>query len=114
MAFGILFHGRVLAAKTIFVVSTRLHIAALTTRFRELDGEAKSIIKSLLAVVVKVAGMPAGLTDDVRPFTADFVSSMTVVPKNTKFCLGVSCSNDAGARIYKIPHDILSLSCLKS
>lgn len=52
MAFGILFHGRVLAAKTIFVVSTRLHIAALTTRFRELDGETKSIIKSLLAVVV--------------------------------------------------------------
>ena len=93
MAFGILFHGRVLAAKTIFVVSTRLHIAALTTRFRELDGEAKSIIKSLLAVVVKVAGMPAGLTDDVDPFATDLICAVTVVPPNTQLSLGISCSH---------------------
>lgn len=69
------------------------HIVALTTRFRELDGEAKSIIKSLLAVVVKVAGMPAGLTDDVYPFTTNLICSMAVVPPNTQLSLGIPCSH---------------------
>lgn len=93
MAFGILFHGRVLAAKTIFVVSTRLHIAALTTRFRELDGEAKSVVKDLLPVMVKIAGMSAGLSDDVYPFTTNLICSMAVVPPNTQLSLGIPCSH---------------------
>lgn len=80
MAFGILFHGRVLAAKTIFVVSTRLHIAALTTRFRELDGEAKSVVKSLLPIMVKIACIPTGVADGINPFPTNFIRTMAVVP----------------------------------
>lgn len=73
MAFGILFHGRVLAAKTIFVVSTRLHIAALTTRFRELDGEAKSVVKSLLPIMVEIACVSTGVADGVNPLPTHFI-----------------------------------------
>lgn len=108
MAFGILFHGRVLAAKTIFVVSTRLHIAALTTRFRELDGEAKSVVKSLLPIMVEIACVSTGVADGVNPLPTHFIRTMAVVPPNTKFCLGVPCFHGAGARIYKIPHDMSS------
>ena len=108
MAFGILFHGRVLAAITVFVIGARIRITALTTRFRELNGETKSIVESLLPVMVKIAGMPAGLTDDVDPFATDLICPVAVAPPNTKFCLGVPCFHGAGARIYKIPHDMSS------
>lgn len=80
MAFGILFHGRVLAAKTIFVVSTRLHIAALTTRFRELDGEAKSVVKSLLPIMVEIACVSTGVADGVNTFPIHFIRTMAFVP----------------------------------
>lgn len=78
MAFGILFHGRVLAAKTIFVVSTRLHIAALTTRFRELDGEAKSVVKSLLPIMVEIACVSTGMADNVGPFATNLICPVAV------------------------------------
>ena len=80
MAFGILFHGRVLAAKTIFVVSTRLHIAVLTTRFRELDGEAKPVVKSLLPIMVEIACVSTGMADGVNTFPIHFIRTMAFVP----------------------------------
>lgn len=93
MAFGILFHRRVLAAKTIFVVSTRLHIAALTTRFRELDGEAKSVVKSLLPIMVEIACVSTGMADNVGPFATNLICPVAVVPPNTQLSLGISCSH---------------------
>lgn len=66
--------------KTIFVVSTRLHIAALTTRFRELDGEAKSVVKSLLPIMVEIACVSTGVADGVNPLPTHFIRTMAVVP----------------------------------
>jgi hypothetical protein len=108
VASGIFFHGRILAAITVFVIGARIRITALTTRFRELNGETKSIVESLLPVMVKLAGMPAGLSDDIYPFTADFISPVAIVPPDAQLCLGIPCFHGAGARIYKIPHDMSS------
>lgn len=52
MAVGIFFHGRILATIAVFVIRARIRITALTTRFRELDSKTKSIVESLLTVVV--------------------------------------------------------------
>ena len=93
MAFGILFHGRILAAITVFVIGARIRITALTTRFRELNGETKSIVESLLPVMVKIAGMPAGLSDNVGPFATNLICPVAVVPPNTQLSLGISCSH---------------------
>lgn len=93
VAFGIFFHGRILAAITVFVIGARIRITALTTRFRELNGETKSIVESLLPVMVKIAGMPAGLSDNIYPFTADFISHVAIVPPDAQLSLGISCSH---------------------
>lgn len=93
VAFSIFFHRRILAAIAEFVIGARIRITALTTRFRELNGETKSIVESLLPVMVKIAGMPAGLSDNIYPFTADFISHVAIVPPDAQLSLGISCSH---------------------
>lgn len=80
MAFGILFHGRILAAITVFVIGARIRITALTTRFRELDGEAKSVVKSLLPIMVEIACVSTGMADGVNTFPIHFIRTMAFVP----------------------------------
>lgn len=77
----------------VLIVDAPFYFASLSAELRELDGETKPVVKSLLAVVVKVAGMPAGLTDDVYPFTTNLICSMAVVPPNTQLSLGIPCSH---------------------
>lgn len=52
--------------------------------------------------------MSAGPTDDVDPFGTDLICPVAVAPPDAQLCLGIPCFHGAGARIYKIPHDMSS------
>lgn len=65
---------------TILVVDAFIYFASFSAKFRELDGKTKSIVKSLLPIMVEIACAPTGVADGVNPFPTHFIRTMAVVP----------------------------------
>jgi hypothetical protein len=80
IAFGVFFHRRILAAMAVLIVDAPFYFASLSAELRELDGETKPVVKSLLPIMVEIACVSTGMADGVNTFPIHFIRTMAFVP----------------------------------